>query len=276
MIMRTYYPQLVELLNSLEKEPITPTLRTFKSIMDYVRDNREFFLIHKKEFEKIYPDAVNKGKLTPSGLADLKADFNDAYNNFKKLICDQIKGQIKLWKENELRNAFEVVNKAPTDDQARKLEVILKRENLSASEVELWAKEFGSNYLCASAFRDYAEKQGYIISFSDFTDVDDRLSDINNANDYLLEMINVIDQNDLSYKQMCFFGSDDNGNPYEGTLAAEYVKVLDRDVTFKGEQKIEVKRKDEDQDANEGSSPDGETVENKPKVEDKIYLMPTK
>ena len=240
MKMRMYYPQLAELLGTLENPPRVTAFRSFGEIVSAMRTTRDFIRMGKEKFEKIRSDAVKSGKLTQAGLNDLKADFEDAYIPMSDFLRKGLLTEIDAWKERELKNAFAIVNKAPTDDQVRKLEVILKRDGILQSEVEMWAKEFGDNYLCASAFRDYAKRMGYFLIYSDFTDADERIEAINEAYQYLNEMLSIINKDDSSYKSLAFYGTDANGNSYEGSAAEQFTKILDADPTFKP-QKIEVK-----------------------------------
>ena len=240
MKMRMYYPQLAELLGTLENPPRVTAFRSFGEIVDAMRTTKDFLKIAQDNFEKIRSDAVKSGKLTQAGLNDLKADFDDAFIPLSDFMRTGLLKEIDAWKERELKNAFAIVNKAPTDDQVRKLEVILKRDGILQSEVEMWAKEFGDNYLCASAFRDYARRMGYFLIYSDFTDADERIEAINEAYKYLNEMLSIISQDNSTYKSLAFYGTDENGNSYEGSAAEQYTKILDADPTFKP-QKIEVK-----------------------------------
>ena len=241
MKMRLFDPELAKILENLDKEPIIPAFKSFADIVTAMRQTHEYLMLQKERFEKLYSEKSHSGKLTKSGLDDFRADFNDAFMPYMSFVRDAIRKEIENWKDREQKNVFAVTNKAPTDDQAKQLEVILKREKISKAELEMWAKNFGSNYLCASAFRDFAEKKGYQIIYSDFTDADDRLTDIENAYEYLNTMLSGIMQPEhSSYNLLAFYGTDENGNSYEGSLAAAYTKALDRDTTFKA-QKIEVK-----------------------------------
>ena len=240
MKMRMYNPQLAELLGTLENPPKVSTFKTFGEIVDAMRTTRAFLKVGKDKFKEIRADAIKGGKLTKSGLDDLQADFNDAFNPLYDFMRTGLLKEIDNWKERELKNAFAIVNKAPTDDQVRKLEVILKRDGILQSEVEMWAKEFGDNYLCASAFRDYAKRMGYILIFSDFTDADERIQVINEAYNYLTEMLSVINSEESSYKLLAFYGTNENGESYDGSAAKTYTEILDADPTFKP-QKITVK-----------------------------------
>lgn len=277
---RTYNPQLAELMNELEKKPNLPTtLKTFGDIVSAMRTTHSFAMTARSRFEKIYSEAVHGGKYTMAGLRDMKEDFEDFYKSLTTSLTDFISEEIEKWKGKEQRNTYAVVSKAPSDEQAKLLNAILTRNNISLAEVELWAKHFGDNYVCSCSFRDYAEKLGYLVIYSDFTDAEERIETVEKAYTYvkdLLRSINTADK-DLSYPQLVFYGIDeDTGTNYANTYVDDYICILDSDSTFKADQKIEVKRKDEGQDANKGSSPDGEPIENKPKVEDRIYLMPTK
>ena len=239
--MRLYDPELAKILEKLDKKPILPTLRTFADIAKTLRETHEFLIYRKDEFEKLYTEKVNSGKFSKSGLNDMRADFDDAFNGYRDTIADAVRREIESWKDIEQRDAFAVVNKAPTDDQARQLETILKRDSISKSELEMWAKSFGANYLCASAFRDFAKRNGYLIVYSDFTDADERLENINKAYEYLNTMLSGIDKpSSDSYQSLAFYGTDENGEYYKGTLADVYTESLDRDPTFK-HQKIDIK-----------------------------------
>lgn len=240
MKMRLYDPELASILENLTKEPIIPTLRTFADIVRTMRETREFLVYQLDNFKALYSKKEKSGKLTKAGLEDMKADFNEAFNPYMSFMKSLISREIDNWKDREQKNVFAVINKAPTDEQARQLEAILKREKISRAELEMWAKGFSDNYLCASAFRDFAEKKGYQIIYSDFTDADDRLEDINNAYEYLNNMLSIVGATETSYTLLCFYGTDENGNSYDGSMVKAFTERLDRDTTFKA-QKIEVK-----------------------------------
>ena len=240
MKMRLFDPELAKILENLDKEPIIPAFKTFADIVTAMRQTHEYLMLQKERFEKLYSEKSHSGKLTKSGLDDFRADFNDAFVPYMSFVRDAIRKEIENWKDREQKNVFAVTNKAPTDDQAKQLEVILKREKISKAELEMWAKNFGSNYLCASAFRDYAKRMGYFLIYSDFMDADERIEAINEAYQYLNEMLSIINKDDSSYKSLAFYGTDANGNSYEGSAADQFTKILDADPTFKP-QKIEVK-----------------------------------
>lgn len=242
MKMRLFDPDIAEILSRLDKEPLLPTLRTFADIVKTMRDTHDFLAYQKEQFEQKLAEKQASGKFTQSGLNDLRADFNDVFKPYSDFVISAIRKEIDNWKDREQKNAYAVINKAPTDDQARKLEVVLKRDKISKSELELWARNFGDNYLCASAFRDFAEKKGYQIIYSDFTDADERLEDINKAYEYLNTRLSdvTIPKTNLDYQGLAFYGTDDNGDYYNGTLADIYTESLDRDSTFKP-QTIDIK-----------------------------------
>lgn len=242
MKMRLFDPDIAEILSRLEKEPLLPTLRTFADIVKTMRDTHDFLSYQKEQFEQKLAEKQASGRFTASGINDLRADFNDAFKPYSDLVIGAIRKEIDNWKDREQKNLFAVINKAPTDEQARKLEVVLKRDNISKSELELWARNFGDNYLCASAFRDFAERKGYLIVYSDFTDADERIEDINTAYEYLNTRLSEVTtpNANVNYQGLAFYGTDENGEHYKGTLADIYTESLDRDSTFKP-QSIDIK-----------------------------------
>lgn len=247
MKMRTYNPQLAELMSELEKSPLHATLRTFADIVSYIRTTHEFLMMSRDKFESIYNDALRSGKYTTAGLKDMQADFEDAFKPYCNKFTDMIASEIDTWKSQEQKNAYAVVSKAPTDEQARSLEVILKREHISQAELEMWAKNFSDNYICSCAFRDYAKRMGYLIIYSDFTDAEERIEAIEDAYKKLENMLNNINVSERgNYNLMLFYGMNESGEYYSGTWVDEYIKILDSDSTFKGTQKIEVKPISED------------------------------
>ena len=247
MKMRTFNPQLAELMSELEKSPLNTTLRTFADIVSYMRSTHGLLMINREKFERIYSDAVRSGKFTVAGLQDQKEDFEDAYKSLSKKFADIISSEIDKWKSQEQRNAYEVVSKAPTDEQARSLEVIIKRENISQAELEMWAKNFSDNYICSCAFRDYAKRMGYIVLYSDFTDAEERIEVIEDAYAKLQDMLkNISIPENGKYNLLLFYGTNESGNYYSGTWAENYTSILDADSTFKP-QKIEVKPITEEQ-----------------------------
>lgn len=247
MKMRTFNPQLAELMSELEKSPLNTTLRTFADIVAYMRSTHDIFMLAREKFEKIYSEAVRSGKFTIAGLKDQKEDFENAYHSLCKKFVDILSSEIDKWKSQEQRNAYEVVSKAPTDEQARSLEVIIKRENISQAELEMWAKKFGDNYICSCAFRDYAKRMGYIVLYSDFTDAEERIEVIEDAYAKLQDMLkNISIPENGNYNLLLFYGTNESGNYYSGTWVENYTSILDADSTFKP-QKIEVKPITEEQ-----------------------------
>lgn len=241
--MRTYNPQLAELMGELEKKPNLPkALNSFGDIVDAMRTTHSFAMIARSRFEKIYSEAVHGGKYTIAGLRDMKEDFEDFYKSLISSMTDFISEEIEKWKGKEQRNTYAVVSKAPSDEQSKLLNVILTRDNISLAEVELWAKHFGDNYVCSCSFRDYAKKLGYMVIYSDFTDAEERIETIEKAYTYIKDLVRSINTSDdnLSYPHLVFYGTDDNGDYYANTYVDDYIKILDADTTFK-EQKIEVK-----------------------------------
>ena len=244
MQLRTYHPQLAELMSEIDKTPIIPTLRTFGEIVNAMRNTHDVLMIARGKFENIYSEAVKSGKYTTAGLRDMKEDFETAYLSVASKFVDLILSEIEKWKSSEQKNTYAVVSKAPTDEQTRSLSVILTRENISQSEIELWAKSFSDNYACSCSFRDFAERKGYQVVYSDFTDVEERIQTIDKAYTYLKELVRNINtsDNNMNYPQLVFYGTDsDTGEHYSNTYVDEYIRVLDSDSTFKAEQKIEVK-----------------------------------
>lgn len=247
MKMRTFNPQLAELMSELEKSPLNTTLRTFADIVAYMRNTHALLMINREKFERIYSDAVRSGKFTVAGLQDQKEDFEDAYKSLSKKFADIISSEIDKWKSQEQKNAYAVVSKAPTDEQARSLEVILKRDTISQAELEMWAKNFSDNYICSCAFRDYAKRMGYIVLYSDFTDAEERIEVIEDAYAKLQDMLkNISIPENGKYNLLLFYGTNESGNYYSGTWAENYTSILDADSTFKP-QKIEVKPITEEQ-----------------------------
>jgi len=242
MNMRTYHPQLAELLSEIEKVPVMPTLRTFGEIVNFMRGNHLLFLQARSKFESIYSNAVQSGKYSTAGLRDIKEDFENTHLSVVKKFQDLILGEIEKWKSNEQRNTFEIVSKAPTEEQSRSLDAVLKRENITKAEIEMWSKNFGDNYACACAFRDFAKKKGFDVVYSDFTDAEERIETIDNAYNYLKDLVKCINttNENLSYPQLVFYGTNENMEHYKGTWVDDYIRVLDSDSTFKP-QKIEVK-----------------------------------
>lgn len=247
MKMRTFNPQLAELMSELEKSPLNTTLRTFADIVAYIRNTHALLMINREKFERIYSDAVRSGKFTVAGLQDQKEDFEDAYKSLSKKFADIISSEIDKWKSQEQRNAYAVVSKAPTDEQARSLEVILKRDTISQAELEMWAKSFSDNYICSCAFRDYAKRMGYLVLYSDFTDAEERIEVIEDAYAKLQDVLkNISIPENGNYNLLLFYGTNESGNYYSGTWAENYTSILDADSTFKP-QKIEVKPITEEQ-----------------------------
>lgn len=240
--MRMYDPDIANIISNLNNKP---TFTAFKSFADVIKPMREihgFLTSQREQFETKYNEKRFGGKFTMSGLNDLRADFEDAYKPVRALLVDDFKAKLDDWKDREQKNLYAIINKAPTDDQARQLEVVLKRDNISKTELELWAKGFGDNYLCASAFRDYAERKGYLIVYSDFTDADERLEDINKAYEFINSRLPEIDVSnaDLSYTGLTFFGTDEDGEYYQNSFLDAYIDCLDSDPTFKP-QTIDIK-----------------------------------
>lgn len=247
MKMRTFNPQLAELMSELEKSPLNTTLRTFADIVAYMRSTHALLMISREKFERIYSDAVRSGKFTVAGLQDQKEDFEDAYKSLSKKFADIISSEIDKWKSQEQKNAYAVVSKAPTDEQARSLGVILKRDTIIQAELEMWAKKFSDNYICSCAFRDYAKRMGYIVLYSDFTDAEERIEVIEDAYAKLQDMLkNISIPENGNYNLLLFYGTNESGNYYSGTWAENYTSILDADSTFKP-QKIEVKPITEEQ-----------------------------
>lgn len=245
MQLKTYHPQLAELMNEIDKTPVIPTLRTFGEIVNAMRNTHDILMVARSKFETIYSEAVKSGKYTTAGLRDMKEDFESAYMSITKKFEDLILGEIDKWKSLEQKNTYAVVSKAPTEEQTRSLSVVLTRENISQAEIELWAKSFADNYACSCSFRDYAEKKGYSVYYSDFTDVEERIQTIDTAYNYLKELVHNINtaDNNMTYPQLVFYGTDkDTGEHFSNTYVDEYIRVLDSDSTFRNEQKIEVKR----------------------------------
>ena len=241
--MRTYNPQLVALMEELGKKPTIPTLRTFGDIVKGMRSTHDFVMLARSKFENIYSEAVRGGKYTTAGLRDMKEDFEEFYLSLAKRCSDFISEELEKWKSAEQRNTYAIVSKAPTDEQAKILNVILTRDNISLAEVEMWAKHFGDNYACSCSFRDYAKKNGYMVIYSDFTDAEERIETIEKAYDYLKDLLRSINTSDeyLSYPQLVFYGkSSETGEHFNNTYVDEYISILDSDTTFKP-QTIEVK-----------------------------------
>ncbi|MCR5489551.1 MAG: hypothetical protein K6F03_05750 [Saccharofermentans sp.] len=238
--MTIYNPQLAELMNAVKNPPTIPALKSFGEICKAMRTAHDFYMLHVEQFEKIYSDTARAGKLTTAGLKEMRAEFEGAIMPVISKTRDMISNEIEKWKEAELHNTYATVNKAPTEEQARLLEVVLKKDSVSQAELEMLARNFGDNYSCACAFRDFAKKKGYMVAFSDFTDAEDRITDINGAYDYLNNMLAEIHKpSNSSYNLMAFYRTDENGESYEGSLARAYTEALDTDSTFKP-QKIEV------------------------------------
>ena len=242
MKMRLFDPDIARILERLEREPATTTVKTFADIVKVLRDAHVFLTEQREQFERLYNEKRFSGRFTQSGLNDLRADFEDAYKPFYELLTRQIKNSIENWKDREEKNLYAITNKAPTDDQAKKLEVVLKRDNISKTELEMWARDFGDNYLCASAFRDFAERKGYQVIYSDFTDADTRLEDINKAYEFINSRLADIDVSnaDISYTGLTFYGTDESGAYYQNGFLDAYIECLDADPTFKP-QTIEIK-----------------------------------
>jgi len=243
MHMRTFNPQLAELMSELDKVPLKTSLRTFGEIVNAMRTTHAFLMVASDKFQGIYNDAVNSGKYTASGLRDQKEDFENAYKPYCKRFTNMLSEEIDRWKSREQKNAYEVVSKAPSEEQARSLSVILSREDMSQAEMEMWAKNFGDNYICSCAFRDYAKKLGYIVLYSDFTDAEERINIIEDAYERLEDMLSCINASEKgNYKLLVFYGTSDNtGEYFSGTWVDEYTEILDKDATFKADQKIEVR-----------------------------------
>lgn len=240
--MRMYDPDIANIISNLNNKP---TFTAFKSFADVIKPMREihvFLTSQREQFETKYNEKRFGGKFTMSGLNDLRADFEDAYKPVKALLVDDFRAKLDEWKDREQKNLYAIINKAPTDDQARQLEVVLKRDNISKTELELWARNFGDNYLCASAFRDFAQRNGYLIVYSDFTDADERLEDINKAYEFINSRLPEIDVSnpDLSYTGLTFYGTDEDGEYYQNGFLDAYVECLDSDPTFKP-QTIDIK-----------------------------------
>ena len=246
--MRTFNPQLAELMEEIDKTPTISTLRTFADIVNAMRGTHDFLMVARNKFERIYSDAVKGGKYTTAGLRDMKEDFEDAYKSVAKKFTDILLSEIDKWKSKEQRNTFDVVSKAPTDEQAKILNVVLKRESISQAEIEMWAKHFSDNYVCSCSFRDYAKNKGYIVVYSDFTDAEERIETVEKAYNYLKDLIHSINTTDenLSYPHLVFYGkSDETGEHFANTFVDDYIRILDSDTTFKS-QTIEVKPITED------------------------------
>ena len=244
MKMRTYNPQLAELMSELEKSPLHATLRTFADIVSYLRSTHAFLMVARDKFESVYNDALRSGKYTTAGLNDMRADFEDAYKPYCQKFTEMIGSEIDRWKSQEQKNAYAVVSKAPTDEQARSLDVILKRGDMSQAEMEMWSKKFGDNYICSCAFRDYAKKLGYIVLYSDFMDAEERINIIEDAYTRLKDMLsNISTPESEQYKLLLFYGTNNNTSDYfGGTWVEEYTRILDSDTTFKSDpQRIEIK-----------------------------------
>lgn len=242
MQLRTYHPQLAELMSEIDKTPIIPTLRTFGEIVKAMRNTHDVLMVARGKFENIYSEAVKSGKYTTAGLRDMKEDFENAYMSITTKFEDLILSEIEKWKSLEQKNTYAVVSKAPTEEQTRSLNVILTRDDISQAEIELWAKNFSDNYACSCSFRDFAKKKGFMVYYSDFTDVEERIQTMDKAYNYLKELVHNINtaDNNLNYPQLVFYGTDkDTGEHYSNTYVDEYIRVLDSDSTFKT-QKIEV------------------------------------
>ncbi len=236
MQLKTYHPQLAELMNEIDKTPVIPTLRTFGEIVNTTRNSHDVLMVARGKFENIYSEAVKSGKYTTAGLRDMKEDFETAYRSITTKFVDLILGEIEKWKSLEQKNTYAIVSKAPSDEQAKLLNVILTRDNISLAEVELWAKQFGDNYVCSCSFRDYAKKLGYLVIYSDFTDAEERIQTIENAYTYLKTLVSSINTSNenLSYPQLVFYGTDkDTGEHYSNTYVDDYIRILDSDSTFK-------------------------------------------
>lgn len=236
MQLRTYHPQLAELMSEIDKTPVIPTLRTFGEIVNAMRNSHDVLMIARGKFENIYSEAVKSGKYTTAGLRDMKEDFESAYMSITKRFVELILSEIEKWKSLEQKNTYAIVSKAPSDEQAKLLNVILTRDNISLAEVELWAKQFGDNYVCSCSFRDYAKKLGYLVIYSDFTDAEERIQTIENAYTYLKTLVSSINTSNenLSYPQLVFYGTDeDTGEHYSNTYVDDYIRILDSDSTFK-------------------------------------------
>ena len=233
--MRLFDPDISEIIGRLSKRPTVPVLKTFADIVKTMRETNAFLTYQKEQFEDKLNEKRYSGKFTQSGLNDLRADFEEAYKPYFELITSIIRKEVDTWKDREQKNLYAIINKAPTDDQARQLEVIFKRDEISKSELEFWAKGFGDNYLCASAFRDFAKKKGYLVVYSDFTDADERLEDINKAYEFLISRLSEIDtlKNGISYQGLAFYGMTEDGEYFTGTPADVYIECLDFDSTFK-------------------------------------------
>jgi hypothetical protein len=242
MKMRTYNPQLAELMSEIDKTPIIPTLRTFGDIVNALRNTHAILMVARDKFESIYSEAVRGGKYSSAGLRDMKEDFEETYKSVADKFIDLISGEIEKWKSQEQKNTYAIVSKAPTEEQARSLSVILTRENISQAEIELWAKSFGDNYACSCSFRDFAKNKGYLVIYSDFTDAEERIEIIEDAYQKLRDMLqNIKTPDNESYKLMVFYGMDNNtGEFFSGTWVDEYIRILDSDTTFKP-QTIEIK-----------------------------------
>lgn len=232
--MTIFNPMLAELMSKLKTPPVIPTLRNFSDICGAMRNTHDFFMYQNEQFNTIYSNAVKEGKLTSAGLADMKKEFESAYNQVFNTMRDLIANEIKKWKDAEQKNVYAVVNKAPTEEQARLLEVVCRRQEISQAEVELWAKQFGDNYACSCAFRDFAKNKGFYVAYSNFTNAEERITAIEDATEYLNKMLSVINQSkESSYSAMAFYGVDENGKSYEGSLAHHYAEILEGDSAFK-------------------------------------------
>lgn len=238
--MTIYNPQLAELMNNIKNPPKAPTLKTFRDICDGMRTTHDFFILQKEKFEQIYSDTAKSGKFSSAGLKEMRNEFESNFTPIANDIREMFSKEIEKWKAEEQKNAYAVVNKAPTDEQARLLEVVFRRDKVTQAEIEMYAKNFGDNYACASAFRDFAKNKGFYVVYSDFESAEDRIEAIEKASDYLNDMLKGIDRPTTEeYKYMCFFGSDDNGNIYAGSRITAFSDILDKDTAFKP-QKVEV------------------------------------
>lgn len=236
MQLKTYHPQLAELMNEIDKTPVIPTLRTFGEIVNTTRNSHDVLMVARGKFENIYSEAVKSGKYTTAGLRDMKEDFETAYFSVASKFVELILSEIEKWKSSEQKNTYAIVSKAPTDEQAKLLNVILTRDNISLAEVELWAKQFGDNYVCSCSFRDYAKKLGYLVIYSDFTDAEERIETIENAYNYIKDLVRSINTSNenLNYPQLVFYGTDEaTGEHYSNTYVDDYIRILDSDSTFK-------------------------------------------
>ena len=106
MQLKTYHPQLAELMNEIDKIPVIPTLRTFGEIVNSMRNTHDVLMVARGKFENIYSEAVKSGKYTTAGLRDMKEDFETAYRSITTKFEDLILSEIEKWKSLEQKNTY--------------------------------------------------------------------------------------------------------------------------------------------------------------------------